>query len=168
MIGKTVILIVIISYFIIKIFLKFNKELEKDEKELNLQSLEEKFSVLIDGLNEYCYKGLGVITKLSPTNLNLYKEGSCQIINMQYGAGILRITWKFVYFQQEMIYKCNLEEARNVDELMQTNALKHIIQEFLVKYKEFERKIDSSDILEKQLSEKGISLENFKKVKGLI
>lgn len=166
--GTTIFIILIIAFFVIRTFLKFKGELNADSEELKRQKMEDKFKILIDGLNEYCYQGLGEITKIDNQNLILYKQGSCQIVNLQYGAGILTIIWKFKYFQQEMVYKRNLSNAREINEEWQLNALKIVIAEFLEQYKVHEAKVNSSGIIGEKLSEFGISEENYKKAKDFL
>ncbi|MDY3338251.1 hypothetical protein PG279_03535 [Riemerella anatipestifer] len=154
-----VITVLIISFLVIKSFMKFKHSIEDE-------NIKDKFSVLIDGLNNYCYQGKGEITKISKQSLNIYKKGSCQIVNLYYSKGTLTVIWKFKYFQQEMIYNKNFTNIKDVDEEWQLNALKIIIPEFLEQYAEHESKVDASGIVDKILAENGLSVENYKKAKA--
>lgn len=145
--GTIIFIILIIAFFVIRTLLKFRGELDADSAELKNQKIEEKFKVLIDGLNEYCYYGAGKITKIDKRSLNIYEQGSCQIVNLEYSTGILTIIWKFKYFHQEMVYKRNLSNARDVNKEWQMNALNIIIPEFLEQYKIHENKVKSSGIV---------------------
>lgn len=136
--------------------------------ELNEMSLEERFGILIDGLNAYCYDSLGTITKLDNRTLNLYKKGSCQIINLHYSTGILTITWKFKYFQQEMIYTKNLPYNRDITPMWQLKMLEIIISEFLEKYTQHERNVLESGIVSQQLSEIGLNEKDYLKAKKIL
>ncbi len=162
------IIISIIIFNIFKLFSKFRKELLADNEELLNQKLEEKFSYFIDGLNEYCYKGLGKVTIIDNRTLSLYKNDSCQIVNLEYGTGILTIIWKFKYFQQEMVYQRNLSNARNINIEWQKNALKLVISEFLDQYEKHKSKVDASGITGIKLFESGISQENFQKARDFL
>ena len=162
------IIFIIISIIIFKLFFKFRKELLADNEELFNQKLEEKFSFFIDVLNEYCYKGLGKVTIIDNRTLSLYKNDSCQIVYLKYGAGILTIIWKFKYFQQEMVYQRNLSNARNINIEWQKNAVILVISEFLDQYEKHKSKVDASGILRTLLSEAGISMDNFQKARDFL
>lgn len=166
--GTTIFIILIIAFFVIRHLLKFKGEINVDREELNNQNLEDKFRILINGLNEYCYQGTGKITKIDQQSLNIYKQGSCQIVNIQYTTGILSIIWKFKYFQQEMVYKRSFPNARNVNKEWQMNVLEIVIPEFLDQYKIHEAKVDSSGIVGQKLCESGISEDNYEKAKDFL
>jgi len=166
--GAIILILLIVGFFIIRTIYKFRNELKEDNDELKKQSLEDMFSYLIDGLNEYCYLGHGEITKIGKQTLNIYKQSSCQIINLLYGTGILTITWKFKYYQQEMIYKRNLSDARKPSIEWQKNALNLVISEFLEEYQKHEEKVISSGIIKEILSDSNISEENYKKAKDFL
>lgn len=166
--ATTIFIIIVIGFFIFRTISKFRSELKEDNQELQKQNLEDKFRYLIDGLNEYCYQGQGKITKIDNQTLSIYKENSCQIVNLLYGTGILTITWKFKYFQQEMTYKRNLNNARQPSTEWQKNSLNLVISEFLEQYKKHEEKVNSSRIISKKLSDFGLSEENYKKAKDFL
>ena len=166
--GTTIFIIIVIGFFIFRTISKFRSELKEDNQELQKQNLEDKFRYLIDGLNEYCYQGQGKITKIDKQTLSIYKENSCQIVNLLYGTGILTITWKFKYFQQEMTYKRNLNNARQPSTEWQKNALNLVISEFLEQYKKHEEKVNSSGIISEKLSDFGLNEENYKKAKDFL
>ena len=160
-------LVIGIGMLIFKTISIYRNELKTDKQELKNQSIEDKFSYIIEGLNEYCYKGLGKITKINKQALSLYKEGSCQIVSFQYSLGVLTIIWKFKYYQQEMIYEKNFD-ARNSPEEWQLNTLKTVILQFIEQYKVHEKNVDASGIPMQKLSEFGISKENMKKSKDFL
>ncbi len=150
-------------------FIRYYKEqMQEDREELSLTSVEDKFSIIVNGLNEYCYKGEGQITKFNKGAFNLYKRGSCQIISFQYLGGALRVIWRFKYFQQEMIYKKEFLNARVIDDEWQEKALRTLISEFLERYKIHEAKVNASGVVDERLSEFGINKENYKKAKEFL
>ena len=159
------IIIAIVSFFVIYNILKFRRAQKIDNERLKKQSLEKKFSLLINGLNEYCYQGEGEIIKHDARNLNIYKNESCQIVHLQYGVGMLTIVWKFKYYLQEMIFKKDLYGANEVSEEWQRKNLQTIINEFIAQYEIHEAKVNSSGIINTILAEIGISPENLKNAK---
>lgn len=129
-----------ISYWLIP----FIKELFNDSQELKGTELSEKFSTLVGVLNEWTYKGYGTVRKIDKQQFNLYKEHSCQIINFFYATGFLTITWRFKYWQQEVVYKKDLKNARDVTEEEQIRFAKLIIREFADTVEIHKRKIDNN------------------------
>ncbi len=164
-----VIVIGMIIFKFIRDFIRYyKKQMQEDREELSLISIEDKFSIIVDGLNEYCYRGEGRITKFNQGTFNLYKTGSCQIISFQYLGGALRVVWWFKYFQQEMTYEKEFLDARAIDNEWQEKALNTLISEFLEHYKVHETKVNASGIVEEKLSEFGINKENYQKSKDFL
>lgn len=54
---------------------RFFSELNKDNYDLQWQSLNEKFSVVVNAINEAAYHGAGSITILGKRSFNLYQDG---------------------------------------------------------------------------------------------
>ena len=72
-----ILVIVIVGYFLIRFFIDLNK----DNYDLQSQTLSEKFKFLVDALNEAAFNGLGSVTVLDKRSFNLYQTGQNQIIN---------------------------------------------------------------------------------------
>lgn len=142
--GITIFLLIAIGVLIIRTILKFRAALRKDHDELEERSLESKFNIFIEGINQYCFQGSGGITKIDKRTLNIYEDGSRQIVFLKYSTGILTVVWKIKYFQQEMIYKKDLSGARNPTEEWQRNTLKFVISEFIEKNEMHERKVNGN------------------------
>lgn len=144
--NQTTVIIIIIVFILviaaIKTILKFNKELKRDDEELDHQSIDSKFHILAKGINEYCYQGLGEIKISDQKNFNIYSQGSHQIVYFSYGAGILTIVWKIKYYHQEMVYKKDLPGNRNPTDEWQENVLKAVIAEFEEQFEAHVKKIN--------------------------
>lgn len=102
--------ILIVGYVIYKFF----NSLEEDKDDLNNQKLSEKFNAIINMLNDAAFNGKGDINIEDNRNLNIYENDSNQIIELQYSTGSLSITWKYKYYQKEVVYKKNFPESRNL------------------------------------------------------
>ena len=86
----------------------------KDKLELEHQVVEEKFQFVVGVLNEAVFNGKGGVSKLSNRSFNLYQDGENQIIHFHYSTGTLRITWKYKYFQKEVLHTRDFDNARNL------------------------------------------------------
>jgi len=113
------ILIVIVSFFIgivlCKFLFNFISERKKDNIELASQPLEEKFKVIVRLLNETAFQGEGKIVDKVPKFFNLYQEGSNQLVTFLYGTGHLTLTWRYKYFQNEVVHKRQFNNVRNIN-----------------------------------------------------
>ena len=115
----------IVGYF----FLRFFISLSKDKNDLSNQSLEEKFSGIISLINNEAYDGHGSVSKLNEREINLYKEEANQIIKFEYSTGSLTITWKYKYFQKEVVHKRYYDQVRNISLFEQMDIGNSIIEE---------------------------------------
>lgn len=122
-------ILIIIVLFII---FKFTNDLNKDKSDLQGITLEEKFSIIVNFLNERAFNGKGKVIKLDNKSFNLYEQGSNNIINFTYGTGTLTITWKYKYFQKEVVYKKDFYQTRNLSLFEQQKIAEQIINEMSV------------------------------------
>lgn len=120
-----VILIGIISYLLFRFF----SDLNKDNYDLQYRTLEDKFQVVVNLINEFAYNGQGTITTLDKRKFNLYQEGQNQIIHFQYSTGHLIITWKYKYFQKEIIHERQFDYVRNISIFEQQKIADIMIKE---------------------------------------
>jgi len=120
-----VVVIGIVGY----ILFRFSSDLNKDNEDLQGQSLTEKFSVIVSSINEAAYDGMGTVTTLDKRNFNLYQGGLNQIINFQYGTGHLTITWKYKYFQKEIVHEKQYNNVRNLSLFEQQKIAENMISE---------------------------------------
>jgi hypothetical protein len=155
----------IIAGVIIALFIFHNNN-------LNNRNIREKFAVIIDGLNEFCYNGRGQVTIINKWSIRLYEDGSRQIVYVSYEDSMFVIDWRIKYFQQEMKYKKKIYDAKNIPEAALHKHLEIIIQEFVEKYKQHENKVNECGIPEKitkeTLQETGVSEESFQEAKDFL
>ena len=111
------------------ILFRFFSDLNKDNADLQGQSLPEKFAVIVSSINEVAYGGMGKVTTLDKRSFNLYQDGQNQIINFQYGTGHLTITWKYKYFQKEIVHEKQYNNVRNLSLFEQQKIAENIISE---------------------------------------
>ena len=106
----TIIIIAIVAF----ILYKFISSLNKDNEVLNQQPLSQKFSVIVDLINKSAYNGQGDITVLDKRSFNLYCEDHNQIINFQYSTSSLTITWKYKWFNNEIVHSKDFNQVQNI------------------------------------------------------
>lgn len=105
------IFVVVIVLFIL---FSFFKDASKDKDDLRNTSLKEKFNVIVNTLNSEAFNGNGSVTNLDNRSFNLYEQGKNQIIQFQYGTGHLTLTWKYKYFQKEIVHEKTYTNVRNL------------------------------------------------------
>lgn len=111
------------------ILIRFFSDLNKDNEDLQGQSLTEKFVVIVSSINEAAFGGMGKVTTLNKRSFNLYQNGQNQIINFQYGTGHLTITWKYKYFQKEIVHEKQYNDVRNLSLFEQQKIADNMISE---------------------------------------
>lgn len=101
----------------------------KDNEDLAGISLDSKFNVIVNMLNQAAFEGEGQIKYFDKKHFNLYPSiSSNQIIEFLYSQGMLSITWKYKYFQKELVYRENLLNVRNLSLFEQENIGRMIIK----------------------------------------
>ena len=120
---------VIVIGIVVFVLFSFFSDLNKDNVDLQGQSLSEKFSVIVSSINEVAYGGMGKVTTLDKRSFNLYQNGQNQIINFQYGTGHLTITWKYKYFQKEIVHEKTYNNVRNISLFEQQKIADNLISE---------------------------------------
>lgn len=121
--------IILIVLIVVIILGKFLFALDKDKSDLSGVALSEKFNVIVNLLNLDAYGGNGSITTLSTRSFNLYEEGSNQIIQFHYSTGSLTITWRYKYFQKEVVHERQFDNVRNLSLFEQQNIAEGFIYE---------------------------------------
>jgi hypothetical protein len=130
--------IVIIVAYSIKFIVE---QVKKDD--LQGQTLDKKFNVIINMLNEVAFDGNGKITKIDERELNLYEAGTNQLIKLQYSTGNLTIDWRYKYFQKEIVHSKNYNNVRNLSLFEQQKIAKRFIEEGLYKINEHKLSVNS-------------------------
>jgi hypothetical protein len=119
------IVIVIVGYILIRFFIA----LSKDNDDLQGRTLDDKFDVIVNMINDAAFDGAGSVTTLDKREFNLYEDGQNQIIKFQYSTGHLTITWKYKYFQKEVVHKRQYNDVRNLSSFDQEKIGKQMISE---------------------------------------
>jgi chaperonin cofactor prefoldin len=119
--GIIIVIAVVISRFI--------RDLNKDSRDLQNQSLAQKFSIIASAINDVAYRGKGQIMPLDKRSFNLYEEGQNQIIQFYYSTGSLTITWKYKYFQQEVVHTRDFYNVRKINVSGQQKIAESMINE---------------------------------------
>jgi hypothetical protein len=120
-----IILIIVIGFILIRFFISLNK----DNEDLQVKPLSEKFEIIVNTLNDSAFHGKGNITTIDNRRFNLYQDGQNQIINFDYSTGHLTIIWKYKYFQKELIHERQFRDVRNVSLFEQQKIAETIIRE---------------------------------------
>ncbi len=108
---------------------RFFADLSKDDDDLQGGTLSEKFNVIVNMINKAAFNGNGEVTPLDKREFNLYEEGQNQIIKFHYSTGHLTITWKYKYFQKEIVHERQFSNLRNLSLFEQQRIGEHIIKE---------------------------------------
>lgn len=119
-----------VFFIAIAIFLfLFLNAYNKDNDDLIGTTLEEKFSVIVNQLNHEAFNGTGVITTLSIRECHLFGTPGNQHIVFHYSTGHLTVTWRYKYFQKEVILKRDLRGVRNLSIFEQERLSKELVSE---------------------------------------
>ena len=122
----------IVIGIIIYILFRFFGDLNKDKYDLQGQTLAEKFKFIVNFLNESAFNGQGEINTLDKRSFNLYEIGKNQIIHFYYSTGHLTITWKYKYFQKEVVHERQFDNVRNISLFDQQKFAEIMIKEMAI------------------------------------
>lgn len=111
---------------------RFFFHLSKDNDDLANQSVDDKFSLMVNMINITAFHGQGHVIMLDKRSFNLYEDGANQIVNFHYSTGHLEITWKYKYFQKEVSYRKLFTHVRNTSSFEQGQMAKQMIAEMEV------------------------------------
>jgi len=116
------------------ILFRFFSDLKKDRNDLNATTLDAKFNVIVKMINDSAFNGIGEITRIDKREFMLY-AGQNQIVSFLYSTGGLTITWRFKYFEKEVVHKRRFGQIRNIcisdqEEIAETiiNEMKQVIE----------------------------------------
>jgi len=136
------ILWIIVIAVVLIVFFSFGRALNKDRADLKGGTLEQRFSVMVDIINQSAYGGAGRTHALSWRSFNLYRENAQQIYNFNYSTGHLTLTWKFKAFQQEVTHSEDFNYVRNITEARQVELVTRFLEECRVKMEVFMNSIE--------------------------
>ena len=133
-----IILIGIVLFFVAKAVINTGK----DENDLAGKTLDEKFNIIVNLINQAAFEGEGLARYIDKKHFNLYPEGgSNQIVEFLYSQGMLSITWKFKYFQKELVFRKNLSNVRNLSLFEQEKIGRAIIDQMENKVQEHKAQV---------------------------
>ncbi len=138
--------VVLSLVIVIFVLTRFNMALNNDRKDLQSINVEEKFQVIANILNEHVFQNNADITEINPKSFLLSEEEKNQIIIFSYSTGNLTITWKYKYFQKELIHQKQYPGARNLSIFEQQQIANDIIKEMNIKIAK--HKIDVMGVLQ--------------------
>ncbi len=104
----------IVIVFVGYVLFKFFTSLEQDKKDLQGGTLDEKFKFIVTDLNDAAFNGHGSITRVDNRSFNLYQKNTNQIIQFLYSTGHLTITWRYKYYQKEIVHEKQFNDVRNL------------------------------------------------------
>jgi hypothetical protein len=104
----------------------------KDNSDLESTTVDEKFKLIVNLLNDFAFNRNGQVTMTSKRSFNLYDQHSNQIIQFHYSTGHLTITWRYKYFQKEVVLEKQFNNVRNLSLFEQENIAKRMISEMTV------------------------------------
>lgn len=134
-------IITIIISILIVVVGKIIINTQKDKEDLLGTSVEEKFNVIVNKINQFAFNGEGEIKYIGKNHFNLYPDSSNQIVDFMYSQGMLSIIWKYKYLQKEMVYTKNLTNVRNLSLLEQAKIANAIIEEMSRKIQDHEKSV---------------------------
>ncbi len=132
----------IIGAIVVFVLFKFIKAAAEDNQDVSSNPIPERFSHLISKLNDTAFNGEGRVEKKAPNVYTLYRTDSNQIIIIQYMMKVLTVTWRYKYYQKELVYEEKFHEANNVSLFEQERMANKILE--TMKYK-VSKHIDSVD-----------------------
>ncbi|RYU93182.1 hypothetical protein [Emticicia agri] len=114
------------------ILFRFFSALSKDNDDLQGRTLNDKFNVIVHMINDAAFNGNGSVTTLDKREFNLYEDGKNQIIKFQYSTGHLTITWKYKFFQKEVVHERQFNNVRNLSLFEQQKIGEQMIKEMTI------------------------------------
>jgi hypothetical protein len=108
---------------------RFFSDVNKDNDDLRGQNLNEKFKIISGLINDAAFNGLGKVVTLDKRSFNVYQDGKNQIVHFFYSTGHLTITWKYKYFQKEVVHEKNFRDVRNLSIFEQQRIAEIMINE---------------------------------------
>jgi len=108
---------------------KFFSALAQDKQDLKGTSVQEKFGVIAQCINNAAFQGRGKVTVTASDEFNIYQDGKNQIIKFAYSTGSLTIQWKYKFFQKEVVHEKVFPNVRNLSLFEQENIANRMIDE---------------------------------------
>lgn len=131
----------IVIIIVAVILIRFIYALSKDHDDLQGRALYEKFGIIGSMINDFAFDGRGDVVTLDKREFNLYEDGQNQIIKFQYSTGHLTITWRYKYFQKEVVHRRQFNNVRNLSIFEQQRIAEQMISEMMIVVKRHKQNV---------------------------
>jgi hypothetical protein len=105
---------IIVIGIILFLLVRFLFDMNKDNYDLQGQSVSEKFKFVVEVINDTAFNGMGQVVPLDKRSFNLYQDGENQIIYFTYSTGHLTIIWRYKFLQKEIVHEKMFSNVRNL------------------------------------------------------
>ena len=130
----------IIIIVIVFILIRFVLSLTTDNNELKKQTIKDKFSILINYIDENFFSASGVIKTVDDRTLNIYHINGGRVIQLFYSSGNLNLSYKIQDESIKTITERNFPNVRSITAQQQ----KGMAQDFLT---QIEKKLRAYSLL---------------------
>ena len=127
----------------------FARDMVKDRLEFQEQTLDKKFEVLIEHLNQGLMFGDAHITTFDndPRSLNIFSDAHAnRIIHFMYSTGHLTIEMCYKYFQKELCFSHQYYNLRNITIFDQKNIARDFIERAKIKIAQHEAIVNKATL----------------------
>ncbi len=126
----------IVGYLIIN----FSSDLNKDNYDLDGQTLDQKFSVIVNILNKAAFNGSATVTPTGKRTFNLTNEQN-QLIRFHFSTGHLTIYWFYKFYQKEVVHERQFNDDRNLSIFEQQKIAEQMIKEMAIVVEQHKNKV---------------------------
>lgn len=121
------IIIAVVGFFIFNMI----SNNHKDGQSLAGATLEKKFNILITKIINEGFNGDAIVKKgYDNSQLQIFNpEGTNHFVELLYSYGNLQVTWKYKFYQKEMIYNRSFLNVRNLSSFEEVKIANILIQE---------------------------------------
>lgn len=127
----------------------FARDMVKDRLEFQNQTLEKKFEVLIEHINQGLFFGEAEVTLFEndPSSLNIFSDKHAnRIVRFMYSTGHLTIEMGYKYFQKELLFNKCYHNLRNITLFEQKNIARDFIETAQFKIAQHEASVNKTTV----------------------
>lgn len=127
----------------------FGRDMAKDRLELQNVTLEKKFEVLIEHINQGLFFGKAHVKNFpdDPRSLNIFSEDHAnRIVHFMYSTGHLTIEMGYKYYQKELRFNKCYHNLRNITLFEQKNIARDFIETAQFKIAQHEASVNSTTV----------------------
>lgn len=144
----TIIILIVILIFAL-VMIPFMRQIAKDKIELERNPIDKKFSVLVGIINQELMGGKGEVVLFDDDKrlMNLFSEDSRNmLIQFFYSTGNLTIILNYKYFHNELVYKQQYNNLRNISLFQQKSIANDFLDKCIQKISEHKQKVGFGDL----------------------